>query len=418
MRPRKDGAPAHAPRQRKLTELFVKRIRAEAAAMNVWDTHQRGLVLRLQPRPSHHRSWKFYYRFRGKPRWLHLGDANQLHLKDARDRAAEAVVTVSKGEDPAAARKAERSAGSFAELADRYLNEYSKKHNKSWKQARWLIEKYVLPRWARLDAKAITRADVRAMMGKIEAPITANQTLAAASAIFSWAIKQDIVITNPCAGVDRNATKSRTRVLSDTEVAQFYRAFDGVGLVAASALKVILLCGARPGEVSRMRREHLVDGWWTMPGEPVQKLGWPGTKNAKDHRLWLSAPVMALIDELTDDDAASGFVFTTGKRGKPVDNLDGSMRTICDSLKIENRAAPHDLRRTFSTAVTRLRFGRDALNRVTNHREGGIADVYDQHEYGDENKKIMEAVATHIMALVEGREAISNVVMGRFNQQE
>jgi hypothetical protein len=28
----------------------------------------------------------------------------------------------------------------------------------------------------------------------------------------------------------------------------------------------------------------------------------------------------------------------------------------------------------------RLGFGRDAMNRVQNHREGGIADVYDRHE--------------------------------------
>ena len=31
------------------------------------------------------------------------------------------------------------------------------------------------------------------------------------------------------------------------------------------------------------------------------------------------------------------------------------------------RATPHDLRRTFSTTVTGLGFGRDALNRITNH---------------------------------------------------
>jgi hypothetical protein len=43
--------------------------------------------------------------------------------------------------------------------------------------------------------------------------------------------------------------------------------------------------------------------------------------------------------------------------------------------------------------VTGLGFGRDALNRVTNHREGGIASVYDRHGYADENKRVMEAWA-------------------------
>jgi hypothetical protein len=60
--------------------------------------------------------------------------------------------------------------------------------------------------------------------------------------------------------------------------------------------------------------------------------------------------------------------------------------------------------------VTRLGFGRDAMNRIQNHKEGGIADVYDRHEYEDENKMIMEAVAKRIVALAEGRTAADNVV--------
>jgi hypothetical protein len=59
-----------------------------------------------------------------------------------------------------------------------------------------------------------------------------------------------------------------------------------------------------------------------------------------------------------------------------------------------------------------LGFGRDALNRVTNHREGGIASVYDRHGYADENKRVMEATAARIMALVEaeGRASHDQVV--------
>jgi integrase len=90
--------------------------------------------------------------------------------------------------------------------------------------------------------------------------------------------------------------------------------------------------------------------------------------------------------------------------------LDEAMRTICAKLGGE-RATPHDLRRTFSTTVTGLGFGRDALNRVTNHREGGIASVYDRHGYADENKRVMEATAARIMALAEDRaEADEKVV--------
>ena len=39
---------------------------------------------------------------------------------------------------------------------------------------------------------------------------------------------------------------------------------------------------------------------------------------------------------------------------------------------------------------------------MTSHKEGGIADVYDRHRYQDENKRIMETVARHIVTIAEG----------------
>ena len=63
--------------------------------------------------------------------------------------------------------------------------------------------------------------------------------------------------------------------------------------------------------------------------------------------------------------------------------------------------------------ITSLGFGRDAMNRIQNHKEGGIASVYDRHAYADENKRIMETVAAKIMSLLGG-DGPGNVVVGRF----
>jgi integrase len=254
-----------------------------------------------------------------------------------------------------------------------------------------------------LQAASISRADVKAMMRRIEAPILANQVLAAVSAIFTWAVREEILPGNPCKLVARNAVHSRERVLADSEVPLFWSAFDDAGLVTSSALKVILLLGQRPGETACMRREHLKDGWWELPGEPVPDL-WPGTKNGRSHRVWVPVPVLSILEELSDG-ATTGFVFA----GCSVAGLQKAMRAICREQACE-RATPHDLRRTFSTTVTGLGFGRDALNRVTNHKEGGIASVYDRYAYSDENRRIMEAVAARLAALAEGRAAGGNVV--------
>jgi integrase len=108
---------------------------------------------------------------------------------------------------------------------------------------------------------------------------------------------------------------------------------------------------------------------------------------------------------------STGFIFA-GPRGAAVVKLDVAMKAICDELKVE-RATPHDLRRTHGTTITALGFGKDAMNRIQNHKEGGIASVYDRHRYADENKKVMEAVASKIMSLVDG-VTDENVIQATF----
>ena len=387
----------HTARKRRLTELGVRKARPEKAAYLIWDTLQRGLALRVQPTGS--RSWVVVYSRYSRPRWLHLGKADAIALGDARMLAAKAMLNVAEGKDPAADKKAERGAGTFADLASKYVEQYAKKHNKSWKQAAALVNRFALPRWGKLQAASITSADVKAMMAKIEAPIIANQTLAALSAIFSWGVREEVVAANPCKLVERNPTKSRERVLSQSELPSFWQAFNKLDPVRGAALKAILLLGQRPGEVIHMRREHLKDGWWEMPGEPAN--GWPGTKNADSHRVWIPKPAQELLAD--SGPSTTGFVFAD-PHGGPINRVDHAMRSICAKLKLE-RATPHDLRRTHGSTITAMGFGRDAMNRVQNHKEGGIADVYDRHRYETETKTIMESVAAKIMALVESQES-------------
>jgi integrase len=379
--------------KRVLTELTLQRLRPRAQRFLVWDSKQNGLA--LQVRPNGLRAWKCIYNVRGRTRWFHLGAGNAIGLKEARELARDIMYAVAKGEDPQAEKRARRSAGTFGELAERYREDYAQRHNKSWRQADALVRRYLLPRWAKLEAKAIHRSEVRLTIGRISAPMLANQVLAAASAIFSWAVKQEVIAVNPCHGVERHKTTSRERILSDSELPLFWQAFDRAGL-AGTALKLILLLGQRPGEVGHMRSEHIVDGWWEMPGKP--SAGWPGTKNGQSHRVWLPEPVQALLSGIPNGNLHQP------KQLAPV------MRAICSELGIADKVTPHDLRRTHGTKITALGFGRDAMNRIQNHREGGIASVYDRHQYAEENKRVMEAVAAELIRLAEGRAPSGNVV--------
>ena len=84
------------------------------------------------------------------------------------------------------------------------------------------------------------------------------------------------------------------------------------------------------------------------------------------------------------------------------------MRKACTTLGTE-RATPHD------PPYTRHddhgpRVWCDAMNRIQNHREGGIAGVYDGHGYAEENKRIMGSGRAKEHPSVKGVGAPTNVL--------
>ncbi len=409
--------------KRELTDRFVKTVKPAEKRIRYWDTRRKGLALVIEP--SGHKSWKVAYRFAGKLEWFNLGGADKVGLATAREATGKTLAKVTLGANPQSERRASKTRAkadtTFEAVCDRFLAEYAKLRQKAWEQGAALRKRYVFPKLGKRPIGEIKRADIRAIVNELTTvlgvPILANQTLAAISAVFSWAVKQEIIEHNPARGIERNKTSSRERVLSETELPLFWRAFGDLW-TAGNVLRVILLCGARPGEIRHMRGRDIElgeftlrdnsgrpyrarGGWWTQPGEPDGE--WPGVKNKTTHRVWLSEPVVAIIQKHMD---GPGFVFR-GKRGPAISGewLRGVMARACDIAGVPkaNRATPHDLRRTFSTTITSLGYGRDALNRVTNHKEGGIADVYDRHRYEYEACVVQRAVADRIMALVEGR---------------
>jgi Arm DNA-binding domain len=142
-RPRRDGSPTASANRRKLNDLYLKKLKPQERAFIIWDAYQRGLAIAVQP--SGHKSWKCIYSFRGRPRWFHIGDAAAIDLSDARKLASRVMFQVAEGKDPAAERNAERGKGVFEDLATRYVEEYAKRKNRSWKQADALVRKHLLP---------------------------------------------------------------------------------------------------------------------------------------------------------------------------------------------------------------------------------------------------------------------------------
>jgi integrase len=247
------------------------------------------------------------------------------------------------------------------------------------------------------------------LIGSLGSLQTANQVKFAVSAVFKFAVKEEVVASNPTKNIEDNPVKSRERILSATELRQFWAACDQIHPVKAAALRTVLLTGARPGEVCRMRWEHVRDHSWEQPGDPVPALGWLGTKNSAAHRLWLPARVREIIGYDDAGRPGSGFVFTN-ERGNAYGGLHDAMRELSRMCGFNPPVTPHDLRRTHGSTITGRGHGRPSMDRLLNHKAKSISDVYDRYDYSGQDQAIWEDVVAAILATAEGRQADSVVV--------
>jgi integrase len=402
-----------------LTDANVADLKPKAKVFAAWDDGKRavpGLCVRVQT--SGKKSYYLRYSLRGLF-WYRIGPAS-MFATDARIEARKLIGEIARGVNPQRERTARRQEGlTFEQLHEQYLEQKAKVHHKSWKQGAYLLRRFALPSLGKRKVTEIRFDDVNDLFLSIKAPKTANQVLAHVKMVFRWAKKRRIVAIDPCEGIEPNPTTSRDRVLrpEDGEFSLFWKACDQVHPVKAAALKVVLLTGARPGEVCHMRRELISrDGRrWSLPGEPVKELRWPGTKNKVSHKVYLAQPVRELIGLDGGSRQTTGFVFGSS-RGNAFGKLGDVMQQISAICNFSPPVTAHDLRRTFATRVTEGGHGTAEeadrlLNHVENPKSNSVRATYDRARYDPLNKPIWEAVAGAIMRMAEGREMEDNVVV-------
>jgi integrase len=432
MRPRgvKNRRPKRPTERAVLSDLLVKKSQTKGELRRaIYDAKRPGLMLLVQPK-SQHKTWKFLYRIDGRPRAFTIGRADRVTLKTAREVARALDAKVAAGIDVQAARIEAREAVTFRELVDRFLVHVRTTRKASTAYAYEKMLRRALPRLGSKAAASITPEDVHAVVAGVreKSATSAGYLTAILSSFFRWAGKLDgggiKLPDNPARGLQRPKAAARTNLLPDDKIREFWAKVDDAGLHESTALKLVLLTGQRPGEVIHMRWQNIKRGehsfdratrtgklqrqthegaWWELPGPPDGD-DWPGTKNSQPHKVWLAPAALALLDEVNDAPPPEGRVFPD------LEDLSRAMRPVCEAIGLEPGAVrPHDLRRTHGTLVTRLGFTRDAMNRVQNHREGGIGSVYDQNEYADEARRVQVAVGARIDALVNGTEAAAAI---------
>lgn len=278
-----------------LTDTEVKALPAPAEGNRItYDKDVKGFGVRVTSAGA--KAFILNYRARGRERRITIGSFPEWKTSAARKQAEVMKRHIDVGADPMVDRHADRAAPTIDSLADRFVAEHLTKRRDTTKaEYKSILKLYIRPQLGKIKVADLRHADVEKLHATVakRAPYRANRAVAVLSKMLSLAIKWEMRTDNPAKGIERAPEHKRERYLSPAEIARLGDALREVKEKAsANALRLLLLTGARKGEVLRARWTEidLEAGVWVKPSAH--------TKTKKDHRVPLSAPARLLLTEM------------------------------------------------------------------------------------------------------------------------
>lgn len=380
--------------------IGLEDVRDLAAGQAIWDAAVAGFGARRQQGPVV--SYVLIYRTAdGRQRWHTIGKHGSPWTPDtARKEAKRLLGEVVKGNDPAADKKARRTATTVAELCDAYMTEAEAgrllTRVKRPKKASTLlsdksrIEGHIKPLLGRLPVAAVTAQDIeRFMHATAEGETarkaktgrnrgvsnlrggmgTASRAVGLLGAIFTYAVRRRMRTDNPVRGVMRPADGQRERRLSDLEYAALgtalRRAAEGnIWPPAVGAVRFLALTGWRSGEALTLRWEHvdLARRTATLPDSKTGRSMRPLSHAACD--------VLGKLDRMGD------LVF-------PPTRGDGTMtgfRKLWDRIMalggLPDDITPHTLRHSFASLAGDLGYSEPTIAALIGHKGASVTSRY------------------------------------------
>jgi integrase len=396
----------------KINDRLVEKLALPKAGWEItWDAEVPGFGCRVTAGGA--RSFVLRYRTRSRRGRLHtIGPAGSGGWKTstAREHAKnlKARIRSEAGYDPIGELQAERDAPTVDDLAKRFLKEHAAKKRPVTREGyRRAFEKYILPSLRHRKVADVHYTDIDTLHDKITeegGPYIANRIVAVLSKAFNLAIRWRWCTVNPCKGVERNVEQKRKRYLDGDEIARLTEALSNHSdQKAASVIRMLLLTGARKGEVLSARWEQfdLTAGTWTKLSSE--------TKQARDHTVPISAPVRQLLADIRaaakKKKKDSPFVFP-GRAGTHLKDIKEDWAALCASAGIV-KARIHDLRHTFASALVSGGKSLELVGALLGHSQIQTTLRY-SHLYLDKQREAAETAASIIAPNGQGAQVIKH----------
>ncbi|BEQ14195.1 site-specific integrase [Desulfoferula mesophila] len=378
----------------KLTKRFVDSVIPQDKERVYWDEALPGFGLRV--RSSGGKVFICQYRnSQGRTRKLTLGAYGKLTVDMARKLAKERLGEVARGQDPAEAKSAGRSAPAFSELASRYMAEHSevKKKAESIRKDRFLVDQYILPALGRYNVDEVTREQIAKLHHSLrEKPYQANRVLEVVRKMFNlaeaWGLRPDG--SNPARHIQKYKEKKRQRYLSKDEWARLGKVLveierEDSGLPSVvTAVRLLIFTGCRLSEVLTLRWDD-VD--WDR--------GCLNLLDSKTGQRFVPLGQVALdLLESTPRQAGNPFVCPGARPMRPLVNLQQPWRRIRERAGLED-VRLHDLRHSFASVGAAAGLSLPVIGALLGHTQAATTQRY-AHLAQDPVKQAADQVASLI----------------------
>ena len=270
----------------------------------------------------------------GRREWKTFGRFPDLGLAEARQMCRQWLAGID------VTTRSEEVAGrvTLGEVLDAYFAEI--RHSaRTWKKLRGTIDRYLPADWRKRPAASITRSEIRALLLSIveRTGYQANKIQTILSAAFNRALEAELVERNPVQGM-RRVFKERARknVLDFGHLLQVWRTCEEWPNPKTVAIQLLLLTGARRGEILTARWEHVGEDRW---------LKIPINKSDRDHKVYLCDLAWERVCRLPSR-GVSPFLFPSPYVDGPHQYLQDLKDLIAERASIGSWRL-HDLRSTF-----------------------------------------------------------------------
>jgi integrase len=173
-------------------------------------------------------------------------------------------------------------------------------------------------------------------------PGAQNDVIRALSAMFSWAVDNDIrgAVINPASKIKLLRSGDGYHTWTVDEVRR-YEAKHPEGSKARLFLHMALFTGLRLSDLAILGRQHMQGGWITIR---------PGKTSKKKDAVVVELPILSALQATIDGSEIGNMTLLTTEFGKPftVNGLGNKMRDWCDAAELFH-CTTHGLRKAGAT---------------------------------------------------------------------